>query len=65
MGSGQERWRRQALIPTSRTPPDTGHSAPIYSSLVDEWRARGMTLPDRYDGEWDEIISRDIWPGSR
>ncbi|MGY0025043.1 hypothetical protein [Streptomyces sp. cg35] len=61
MGVPHERWHRQALIPTSRTSPDTPSSTPTYASLVDEWRALGKTLPDQFDAEWSDIVSRDFW----
>ncbi|MCX3062716.1 hypothetical protein [Streptomyces beihaiensis] len=62
MGNSQERWKYQSLIPTSRTPPDTPDAAPIYSSLMEEWRQKGLTLPNRYDEEWHEAVTRDHWP---
>lgn len=56
------RWRRQALIPTTRMSPETASSSPIYTALMAEWEADGRTLPNRYDDEWNEAVTRNYWP---
>ncbi|MBO1337411.1 hypothetical protein [Streptomyces sp. VRA16 Mangrove soil] len=62
MSSHFEPEGRKSLIPGSRTPPDTPNPSPIYSSLAAEWRALGKTLPGQFDTEWNDAVSRDLWP---
>ncbi|MZD06032.1 hypothetical protein GTW43_13170 [Streptomyces sp. SID5785] len=64
MPESHERWRHRALIPPSRPPSDTAGDEPVFARLMAEWRARGRTLPSRYDEEWRRIAGRDCWPDS-
>ncbi|MEU6662522.1 hypothetical protein [Streptomyces sp. NPDC046821] len=63
MPENKKRRPLKGFIPQSRESPEYRIDEPLYGELLDRWRDQGRTLPGAPDREWDEIVSRDIWPG--